>query len=301
NLLLFLTVSKPNATPSIQEIKPGELKYDSPKQPFIRSSTSEIYKAKYHGFNVAVKRYINSTDASPDKVRRFFRNEIENMKQFESPNIMRMFGICVQDEAGPSPQFLIIMEFCDKGSLRQLLHSKEDLPWPLKGRMCLDAAQGLYRLHLTENKMKLHGCINSSKFLVDADYRVKLGGLELAKTETSLRRNPTEKSKDKDIEISSLCYTCPEKLKYINCAYTRESEIYSFGIVLWEIVTRKKPFEGWSREKIMNKVSEDKFREPLPEDCQKDCPDSLVDLINACRSYESFLRPSIGGKRFMTK
>ncbi|TKS73882.1 Mixed lineage kinase domain-like protein [Collichthys lucidus] len=67
------------------------------------------------------------------------------MKRFESPNILRMFGICVKDEEGPSPQFLIIMEYCDKGSLRQVLDSDCKLSWTRKAYMCLDAAKGLYR------------------------------------------------------------------------------------------------------------------------------------------------------------
>lgn len=87
------------------------------------------------------------------------------MKLFESPNILRMFGICVEDgeskahiihqdktntevtwslPAGPSPQFLIITEYCERGSLRQVLDSDE-LSWTTKTQMCLDAAQGLYR------------------------------------------------------------------------------------------------------------------------------------------------------------
>lgn len=47
---------------------------------------------------------------------------------------------------GPSSQFLIIMEYCEKGSLRQVLDSEhEELSWTRKARMCLDAAKGLYR------------------------------------------------------------------------------------------------------------------------------------------------------------
>lgn len=45
----------------------------------------------------------------------------------------------------PSPKFLIVMEFCEKGSLRHVLDSASKLSWTRKASMSLDAAQGLYR------------------------------------------------------------------------------------------------------------------------------------------------------------
>ncbi|XP_039990002.1 mixed lineage kinase domain-like protein [Xiphias gladius] len=278
-------LNKPRVTDEvIRMIKPDELKYDLPKKPFMATSTSEVYKGEYHGFTVVIKRYTDPVNASPGEVRSIFNKEVETMRRFESPNILRMFGICVQDEEGPNPQFFIIMEYCEKGSLRQVLDSDSKLSWTKKARMCLDASQGLYRLHQTEEKSKVHGCINSSKFLVAEGYRVKLGGFELAKTETSLKKHT------KDKEITSLCYLSPQRLNDINYAYSKECEMYSFGIVLWEIATRKRPFEGRSSKEIYQMVCKEKFQEPLPDDC----PEPLGHLISACRAYDGFQRPSAG-------
>ncbi|KAG7219223.1 hypothetical protein INR49_019245 [Caranx melampygus] len=130
-----------------------------------------------------------------------------------------MYGICVREKDGPNPQFLIVTEYCERGSLRQVLDSNVELSWVGKARLCLDAAQGLYRLHNTEVKSRVHGCITSSKFLVAKDFTVKLGGFELAKTETSLRRSKIEDSR-------SSCYESPQKLNDINFEYTKECEIY---------------------------------------------------------------------------
>ncbi|MED6250005.1 hypothetical protein ATANTOWER_023020 [Ataeniobius toweri] len=212
------------------------------------------------------------------------------MKRFESPNILRMFGICIREENTSNPEFLVIMEYCEKGSLRDVLNSKHELLWTRKASMCLDAAQGLYRLHLTEDIIKLHMSITSSKFLVDENYRVKLGGFELAKTETSLKKTTKEKEKDKN--INSLCYSSPQQLGNINHPYSKECEIYSLGIVLWEIVTRKNPFEdcGGDEKIIYKKVCMERYQEPLPADC----PESLGELVKACRAYESSQRPSAG-------
>ncbi|KAK2880598.1 mixed lineage kinase domain-like protein [Channa argus] len=278
-------MNKPSITKEdIRMIKPDELKYDYPKKPFMTTSTSVVYKGQYRGFTVAIKRYTEPMNTSLRELKSVFDKEVQTMKRFESPNILRMFGICVQDEDGPSPQFLIIMEYCSKGSLRQVLDTGSKLSWTTKARMCLDAAQGLYRLHQTEEKTKVHGCIDSSKFLVADGFRVKLGGFELAKTETSLKKP----SKDKDSR--SLCYSCPQTLSDINHKYSKECEMYSFGIVLWEIATHERPFKDWSNKDIYQKVSKEKFMEDLPGDC----PEALGDLINACRAYDGFHRPSAG-------
>ncbi|XP_073328439.1 mixed lineage kinase domain-like protein [Pagrus major] len=286
---LLKIMDKPSVTnEDIREIKPNELKYEHPKEPFMTTSTSEVYRGEYRGFQVAIKRYTDLVNASLSEVQSVFKKEVDTMKRFESPNILRMFGICVQEE-GPSPQFLIIMEYCEKGSLRQVLDSERGkLSWTRKARMCLDAAKGLYRLHQTEEKSKVHGCINSFKFLVTEGYTVKLGGFELAKTETSLKKSTKKSAKDQ--EIRSLCYSSPEALESINHVYNKECEMYSFGIVLWEIATCKRPFEGCANEDIYERVCEEKYQEPLPDDC----PKPLGDLINTCRAYKSFHRPSAG-------
>ncbi|KAM4572630.1 mixed lineage kinase domain-like protein [Odontesthes bonariensis] len=271
----------------IRKIKPDELKYvpEFPKKPFMTTPTSEVYKGEYRGFPVAIKKYTDPLNTKPRQVESIFNKEVDAMKRFESPNILRMYGICIEDENTPNPEFFIIQEYCEKGSLRIVLSSSCKLPWTRKARMCLDAAQGLYRLHQTEVKGKVHGNVNSSKFLVTEDYRVKLGGFELTKTETSLRKTTI-----KDKEISSLCYSSPQLLDSINYAYDKKCEMYSFGIVLWEIATRKKPFEGCTDNEIHQKVCEEKFLEPLPSDC----PAPLAQLINACRAYNSSQRPPSG-------
>ncbi|XP_031719497.1 mixed lineage kinase domain-like protein [Anarrhichthys ocellatus] len=290
--ILNINVNKILNNPSvpyedIRMIKPRELNYEQPKTPFMTTSTSEVYKGRYHGFTVAVKRYTDPLNTTPSELQKVFKKEVDTMKRFESPNILRMFGICLQDEDGPRPQFLIIMEYCEKGSLLQVLVSEgSSLSWHTKARMCRDAARGLYRLHQTEEKSKVHGCINSNKFLVAEGYTVKLGGFELAKTETSLRR-PT-----KDKAIRSLCYSSPEMLHDINHIYSKECEIYSFGIVLWEVASGSRPFDGWSDKDILEKVCKGKFKEELPN--RGDCPKGLVDVIDECRAYDGFQRPSAG-------
>ncbi|XP_075997022.1 mixed lineage kinase domain-like protein [Genypterus blacodes] len=271
------------ALTGIKDIKPEELTIEI--KPIQEGLSSQLYKAEYGGFTVAVKRFINQTDLS--ELQSDFRREAANLKRFASPNVLRLYGICIKEELG---EFLIVMEYCERGTLREFLNGQPNLPWPLKGRMCLDAAQGLNRLHRQElqEKSKVVTNINSSSFLVDQDNRVKLGGLELAKTLTSLQRNNTT---DQSKKNSSMCYICPEKMNDRSLKYSKEWEMYSFGIILWEIATGKKPFQGCQGREIYKKVqNKETFQEPLPDDC----PPPLAELINACRAYDPFHRPISG-------
>lgn len=59
-------MNKPSvADVDIRIIKPEELKYEYPKEPFMRTPTSEVYRGEYHGFQVAIKRFIDQANTSP--------------------------------------------------------------------------------------------------------------------------------------------------------------------------------------------------------------------------------------------
>ncbi|XP_010766222.1 mixed lineage kinase domain-like protein, partial [Notothenia coriiceps] len=285
NKILKMLEKKPYDV-GIQIIKQQELKYESvdglTKKPFMKTPTSEVFRGEYRSFPVVIKRYTDPATTSISEVKRGFKKDVKTMKVFQSPNILRMYGICIEDETGPKPHFLIIMEYCEKGSLREVLDSGCTLSWNQKARMCRDAALGLYRLHQSEEKGKVHGCINSSNFLVDDGYRVKLGGFEFSQTETSLRK-PTRGGVNR-----SFTYSSPELLEHIN-SYNKECEVYSFGIVLWEVATGRKPFDGLTVKEVHQKVFVEKYQEPLD-----DCPKELELLIDACRAYDPFQRPSAG-------
>ncbi|XP_039209654.1 mixed lineage kinase domain-like protein [Crotalus tigris] len=243
-----------------------------------------LYKGEYYRSPVAIKVFKNPVTINTKKVRQIFEEEVRTLKRLESSYIVRLYGICI-DESGLVPQFSIVTEFCEKGTLREVLRKEQDLPWKVRSDMASDAAAGLYRLHHTGDKCQLHCCINSSKFLVAKGYCIKLSGFKLDQTESSISR----KSKGKvSREVSSLAYICPEGLASLHHPYNLASEIYSFGIVLWEIATGKLPFTGCNSQEIYNKVYKKKVQEPLGEDC----PPYLQKIINQCRSYEPSKRPT---------
>ncbi|XP_074864880.1 mixed lineage kinase domain-like protein [Carettochelys insculpta] len=277
-------MKKDNAVPreEITEIRMEDLT----KTPWIflmETQSHKLYKGEFYKYPVAIKVFKNPVITSTERVREIFHKEIETMKKFESPNILRMYGICI-DDSGSTPRFSIVMEFCEKGTLRDVLTKKPQLPWETRIRMAVDAARGLYRLHQTGEKSKLHGCINSCKFLVAKGYCVKLSGFELSKTESSIKRSYQKKR----TQVPASAYVSPQGLAFLNHKYDMPSEIYSFGIVLWEIATGKIPFKGCTSEEIYQKVYEQRYQAPIGEEC----PSDLRDVVDRCRAFEPSRRPS---------
>ncbi|XP_011794269.1 PREDICTED: mixed lineage kinase domain-like protein [Colobus angolensis palliatus] len=146
-------------------------------------------------------------------------------------------------------------------------------------------AFGCVRLHHSEEP-ELHGKIRSSNFLVTQGYQVKLAVFELTKTQTSISLKTKREKTDR---VKSTAYILPQKLEKIHRRYDVKSEIYSFGIVLWEIVTGRIPFQDCNSEEIYELVVVKQQQEPLGEDC----PSELREIIDECRAHDPSVRPSV--------
>ncbi|KAG8508235.1 Mixed lineage kinase domain-like protein [Galemys pyrenaicus] len=267
--------------------------------PLRENEFSRLYQGKYYDSPVAIKVFHEPKATSIGVVRQIFNNEIRTMKKFDSPNILRIFGICIDETVTP-PQFSIVMEYCALGTLRELLDKEKDLTVDKRIFLALGAARGLNRLHHSPAP-ELHRNISSANFLVADGYHVKLAGFELSKTQSSISR---EFKKKKAERVRSTAYTSPQRLENVYNKYDIKAEVYSFGIVLWEIATGKIPFEGdnvkftqmvlgldCDSKKIYQLVAVERHREPLGEGC----PSELQNIINSCRAYEPSDRPSVQG------
>ncbi|KAL6080092.1 putative serine/threonine-protein kinase SIS8 [Balamuthia mandrillaris] len=237
-----------------------------------KGSYAEVYKATWRGTAVAVKKlpaHLLTASFFDD-----FEREAALMKRLRHPNVLQFLGACLI-----SPDVCIIMEMMPRGSLYRILHQRNiKLDWPLLRAMAMDAARGMNYLHTCE-PIVLHRDMKSQNLLVDENWKVKVCDFGLSKI-------VAETFSATLTSCGTPCWTAPEVLR--NERYTEKADVYSFGIVLWEMATREDPYGGMPPFQVVFAVATEKIRPEIPDQC----PPAWADLIRRCWAEDPKQRPS---------
>ncbi|KAD4384557.1 hypothetical protein E3N88_24725 [Mikania micrantha] len=186
-----------------------------------------VYKAKLDdNLLVAVKKLDNqSRDALKE-----FQTEVDILSKVQHPNIITLLGYCVYDETK-----LLVYELMQNGSLDTQLHGPScgsNLTWYCRMKIALDTARGLEYLHEHCKPPIIHRDLKSSNILLDSRFNAKLSDFGLAVMDGT----------NKNIKLSgTLGYVAPEYL--LDGKLTDKSDVYAFGVVLLELLLRRRPVE----------------------------------------------------------
>ncbi|KAJ0448098.1 putative protein kinase RLK-Pelle-LRR-XI-1 family [Helianthus annuus] len=202
-------------------------------------ASGKVYKAVLsNGESVAVKKLWegsvkNDEDAKMNSQKEF-ESEVETLGKIRHKNIVRLW-CCFK--SGNSR--LLVYEYMRNGSLGDVLHSTKGrlLEWSMRFKIVLDAAEGLSYLHHDCVPPIVHRDVKSNNILLDEDYGARIADFGVAKF-----INLTNKgSESMSVIAGSRGYIAPEY------AYTlrvnEKSDIYSFGVVILELVTGRKPID----------------------------------------------------------
>ncbi|XP_062986987.1 receptor-interacting serine/threonine-protein kinase 2 [Elgaria multicarinata webbii] len=183
--------------------------------------------------------------------------------------ILPILGICNE------PEFLgIVTEYMPNGSLSELLHGKNvypDLAWSLRFRILYEIALGVNYLHNMSPPL-LHHDLKTQNILLDSDFHVKIADFGLSKWRmVSMSLSRGEKSMPEGgtiIYMPPEDYDCNQK----TCA-SMKHDIYSYAIIMWEVMSRKQPFEDVINPlQIMYSVSQGKRPDTSEEYLSLDIP-----------------------------
>jgi len=189
-----------------------------------------------------------------------------------------LYGITLEQK------YCMVMEYMVKGSLYDVLHSEQgkSLCWEQKYQIGLDIAKGLSYLH---GQNILHRDLKSLNVLLDERYRAKLTdfGLSTVRVETSSASSNKTKQ-----EVGTVPWMAPELFKR-GAKYTEKSDVYSYGMVLWELCTRKVPFAdaGGTPALIIQWIRSGE-REEIPQGT----PEAIEHVIQMCWKASAELRPT---------
>lgn len=228
-------------------------------------SFGKVYEAEWKGQTVAVKLIGGLTD--PKSNLEFIR-EVKIMSRLHAPHVPSFFAACFEEG-----QACILMEFMGKGSLDNVL-SKQVLTPEQQKSIALSVARGLYFLH--EQKI-IHRDLKSANILLDNSMNAKVSDFGLSQTQMASVTSVKNRSE-------AVAWMAPESVS-AQGTHSIQSDTYSYGVILWEIVTGKKPYAGKSDAAIIKAIQAGELL-PIPSDV----PKVYQDIIRACWNKDPALR-----------
>ncbi|OVA00329.1 Protein kinase domain [Macleaya cordata] len=216
-------------------------------------ASGKVYKAVLsNGEIVAVKKLwggLNREGVTEDVEKGWipddgFEAEVETLGKIRHKNIVRLWCCCTAKDSK-----LLVYEYMPNGSLGDLLHSNKAglLDWPTRYKIAVDAAEGLSYLHHDCVPPIIHRDVKSNNILLDGEFSARVSDFGVAKAVDAIGKGP----KSMSVIAGSCGYIAPEY------AYTlrvnEKSDIYSFGVVILELVTGRLPVDPEFGEKDLVK------------------------------------------------
>ncbi|KAJ4827780.1 hypothetical protein Tsubulata_021254 [Turnera subulata] len=242
-----------------------------------------VYHGKWKGSDVAIKRIKASCFAGrPSERERLiadFWKEALILSSLHHPNVVSFYGI-VRD--GPGGSLATVTEFMINGSLKQFLQ-KKDRTIDRRKRLiiAMDAAFGMEYLH---GKNIVHFDLKCENLLVnmrDPQRPIcKIGDLGLSKVKQQTLVSGGVRG--------TLPWMAPELLSGKNHMVTEKIDVYSFGIVMWELLTGEEPYADMHCASIIGGIVNNSLRPKIPTWCDPE----WKSLMESCWASDPAERPS---------
>jgi serine/threonine protein kinase len=224
--------------------------------PIGRGAFGDVFRVKCRGLVMAKKDMRAPSMAEEDKTRRYLVREVRAMGDLHHTNVIRLLGVCV--EPG---NLCLLMEFAELGTLRDQLDQHLMMPAWRRYNLLLNVASGMCYLHAHTPNPILHRDLKTLNVLItrcdEGSWIAKIADFGLAVgsgLNTSAQSNATG--------TGTVSHSPPEAID--GGEFTMAGDCYSFGMVVFEVLTGQLPFEGRDVPAIMNLVLNKAGRPLLP-------------------------------------
>ena len=201
-----------------------------------RGAHGAVYSAKWNKRTVAVKKLHAMSSVSQSDLKTFVR-EVSVLSAIRHPKIVQLFGACLKQ-----PHLCIVEEMMDGGSLHAVLHNmKCDLDLDDIIRIANDVALAMEYLHtknIVHRDLKSHNVLLNSRGAKVADF-----GIARALEQTLLSGVGTQTNQSGST-AGTPAYMAPELFHGDVSAVTTRCDVFSFSVLMWEMLSRQIPWEG---------------------------------------------------------
>eukprot|EP00897_Mesotaenium_endlicherianum_P010736 jgi/Mesen1/9691/ME000069S09100 len=201
-----------------------------------------VYKANLTtGHTVAVKRLTMDSRQG----EREFVTEVELLSRLHHRHLVNLIGFCDQDA-----QLMLVYEYVPRGTLEEHLRDETkagELTWERRLRIALGAARGLEYLHRGASPPVIHRDIKSSNILLDSDLEAKVADFGLSRLSDLQNNGASQQATNGNLNRTHISTHVKGTPGYLDPNYyakqqlTEKSDIYSFGVVLLELLTGRLP------------------------------------------------------------
>ncbi|XP_005180653.1 mitogen-activated protein kinase kinase kinase 13 isoform X2 [Musca domestica] len=204
------------------------------------------------------------------KVKDVKETDIKHLRKLDHENIIKFKGVCTQ-----SPVYCIIMEFCPYGPLQNILKETEFM---LPSRLVSWSKQIALGMQYLHSHKIIHRDLKSPNILISAEQLVKISDFGTSREWNEISTKMSF--------AGTVAWMAPEVIRNEPCS--EKVDIWSYGVVLWEMLTCEIPYKDVDSSAIIWGVGNNSLKLPIPSSC----PEGFKLLVKLCWKTKPRNRPS---------
>ncbi|OQR67344.1 mitogen-activated protein kinase kinase kinase 9-like [Tropilaelaps mercedesae] len=240
--------------------------------PIGRGGFCKVYEGTYRNQKIAIKA-LEAQD--PAVMLHAAKQEGGLIWTLRHKHIVKLFGVCL-------PNSWLIMEYCAGGPLNHVLE-KNQVPLRTLTEWSLHIARGMQYIH---SQRVIHRDLKSTNVLLAVPYRPDTKeAVQLKISDFGLARANVDRSTVFSVG-GTFSWMAPENIR--NNKYSQRSDVWSFGVLIWELLTGQIPYKGVDPVAIAYGIGSEKLKLPIPETC----PEKFKNLMMDCWNTDPYRRPT---------